>query len=339
MPEYYEPVVDAVAQGEENKLVNKALSKLPAPYISGLKLRADIQLWNPATETGLTLNTIDDNNIVWVVSDIDGWWTLPEMEIPDLPRGWGDGSYDAIGRWSNRILTLTGSFLTQEPEDAATARNTLMSYLAPMVKTQTAGYLIVDEADPSDSTKVVRRAAKVRLSGVPMITSVNARGRHDFSIGLKAVDPIKYEFVDGDPDGYQAVTISTSDLLGTGDVGKVITNIGNTSVPVIFEISDGFEPSGDATISNGDYDENIVIVGSTDTDVKLEIDTYNREVLDVDYSVVTVDNPDPGVTNARSKVSVLVDWIYLRPGDNTIILTGFPSGSSCTVYYRSGWIG
>jgi len=36
----------------------------------------------------------------------------------------------------------------------------------------------------------------VRLSGPPNIETVTARGRTEFSIGLRAADPIKYEFLD-----------------------------------------------------------------------------------------------------------------------------------------------
>lgn len=328
MPEYYDSVSATAHQGEENKIVNKALTKYPEPYLSGMKLEGGIQIWNPATETGLTLNTIDSNNVVWVVTDIDGWWTLPESEVPDLPRGWGDGSYNAVGRFANRLITLSGSFLPQGPEDVATARNTLLEYLAPMVKTSTAGYLIVTE----DGT--TSKASKVRLSGAPQILSVNARGRHDFSIALRAVDPIKYEFVAGDPDGYQTEVISTS----SGSGSSTITNSGNTAVPIIIELSSEFtipDSNNPPTITNTDNDQAITIVGATAANHKLEIDTYNREVLDVTYSGSTVTN----VANGRSKVSVLVDWIYLEPGDNLITLADFPTGSSATIYYRSGWIG
>jgi len=326
--EFYDSVDSTTNQGEENKFVNRALTPYPEPFLSGMKLEGGIQLWNPATETGLTLNTIDSNNVVWVVSDIEGWWTLPEVELPDLPRGWGDGSYDAIGRWSNRIMTLSGSFMPQEPEDAAAARATLLDYLSPMVKTTTSGYLIVTE----DGTN--KRAAKVRLSGAPQITSVNARGRHNFSIGLKAVDPIKYEFVDGDPDGYQSTTITES----SGSGSTTITNSGNTPVPIIIELSLGFSIPSSAnppTITNTTSDKSISIIGATVSDKRLELDTYNREVLEVQYSGSSVVN----VANGRSKVAVLVDWIYLQPGSNTITIQDFPTGGSATIYYRSGWIG
>lgn len=325
--------VDPKAQAEENKLVRTSLTKLPEPFISGLKLRGDIAIYNTATQEELTLNAIDDNDVVWVVSNIEGWWTLPENELPDLPRGWGDGSYDAIGRYSNRIITLDGSFLPQRPEDAYAARAKLIDFLSPLVKTQGAGYLIVDEPGP---TGVIRKSAKVRLSGVPIISSTLARGRHDFSIGLKAVDPIKYEFVSvgetPDPDGYDTKLITS----GTSWSG-VVVNKGNIPVPVIFEVASLTSipnASNPPTITLAETEEEIIILGTTSATTRLEIDTYNREILAVDYLVTT-----PAISNARSKASVLVDWIYLQPGNNTIELTGFPAGATCTVYFKSGWIG
>lgn len=393
MPDFYDSVEPTTNQERENKLVRTALTKLPEPFLSGLKLDAEIEI------NGLTLNTIDANNVVWVVTDIDGWWNLPDSEIPDLPRGWGDGSYDAVGRWANRTITLTGAFMPQSPEDAPAARNALMDALSPLVKTAGAGYLVVTE----DGT--TKKAAKVRLSGTPLISSVNARGRHDFSIGLRAVDPIKYEFVDGDPDGYQVESL-TADVTGTAST--TINNVGNVAVPIIIEttaalnVSDSNNPP---TITNVTRDETLTIIQSANTASKLEIDTYNREVLEVTYATRTVTgvstdgekatytvNANHGLTvgdyvsvtgitpsslnvtnaevlektaltfkvastvtdtytsggsvesitavaNARAKIPVIVDYIYLNPGVNTITLQDFDSGEGINIYYRSGWIG
>jgi hypothetical protein len=330
MAEYYEVTPDVDAQGLENKLVNTALTKQPQPYLSGLKLAADISI------NGLVLNTIDENDVVWVVENIDGWWTLPDPELPDLPRGWGDGSYDAVGRWANRLITLTGSFMPQRPEDAATARNSLMSAVS-LVKT--GGWLLVYENkanDPIEGPASNPIGAYVRLSGTPQITSVNARGRHNFSIGFKAVDPTKYEFnTSADPDdGYSSTTITSSS--GSGSV--TINNAGNIAVPVVLELSSGFTVPSLATpptITNSTYSQSIPIIAGTAASNRLELDTYNREVLDVEYSGATVVSS----VNGRAKVSVLVDWIYLEPGDNVIELAGFPTGGTCTIYWRSGWIG
>lgn len=312
MAEYYEPTIaEPSVQAEENRIVNKALSKQPIPYLSGMKLNADVEI------NGLTLNTIDSNDVVWVVTDIQGWWTLPEPELPDLPRGWGDGSYDAIGRWANRMITLTGSFLPQRPEDAPAARAALLNAVN-LVKT--GGWLIVNESPT--------RAAYVRLSGAPQITSVNARGRHDFSIGLKAVDPIKYEYVDGMPDGYNYQDISSGGA-------KSFTNSGNVPVPLVFEITGALHstPDNPALITMPASGQTITIVGSTTSAQSLEIDTHNREVLLVQGGTIT---------NGRAKAAVLVDWLYLPPGTSTIEFedTSSPNSTAkCRVYWRSGWIG
>jgi len=172
--------VNPIDQGSENQLVNKALSRLPAPNITGLKLEGDIQLG------GLLLNTIDDNNVVWVCTDLDGWWNLPDSETPDLPRGWGDGSYDARGRYAARLITLTGEFLTQDPDQVEQARQDLIKAID----------LVYDSVNLTVAEKPVTKTSIVRLEGRPQIATVSARGRTQFSIGLKAPDPIKYEFLE-----------------------------------------------------------------------------------------------------------------------------------------------
>lgn len=305
-------------QAEENKLVNKALTKYPVPYLSGLKLQADIKLGN------LVLNTIDEDNVVWVCTDIEGWWNFPEPELPELIRGWGDGSYDAKGRWASRSITLNGVFLTQDPSQVPAARAKLIEAANLVYR---GGWLVVNEGP--------QKGAFVRLSGRPDISTVSPRGRTQFSIGLKAADPIKYEYVDGVEDGYRIETLTPS------AASKTITNTGNTPVPIIIELSKGFavaNPSNPPKITNAVGDQVMNIIGGTTANNQLEIDTYNREVLDVEY-----DDEEPtrvvNVENGRAKLSVLSDWIYLEPGANLFTIANFPAGSSCTIYYRSGWIG
>lgn len=401
--------VNPQEQSEENKLVNIALTKLPIPHVSGLKLKADIKLGD------LVLNTIDEETgVVWVCTDIQGWWTLPDPELPDLPRGWGDGSYDAKGRWASRLLTLNGSFLTQNPDQVEAARTKLLNAASLVYR---GAWLVVNETP-------VKKGTFVRLSGRPEINTVSARGRTDFSIGLKAADPIKYEYLDAPSDGYRRQVITPA---SDGSAEVTITNAGNISVPVIIELSKGFSVSslgpepgatlvpvkfyqrtenaitiqffsahsfedGDIVylnnvhptmngyhivsvadvddagdilqivdpgitvpiasgasnasvsaasriptpaITNTTTDQEITIVEGTSDTNQLEIDTQNREVLEVTYIADQVTN----VANGRAKVSTLIDWIYLEPGENEIALADFPAGSTCTILYRSGWIG
>lgn len=318
---YYEPVTDISnrSQDDENRLVNKALTKSPIPHLSGLKLKSDIRLEN------LILNTIDESGVVWICTDIEGWWEFPEPELPDLVRGWGDGSYDAKGRWSSRIITLNGTFLTQDASQVPAARAKLIEAANLVYK---GGLLIVNEDPP--------KSAFVRLSGTPNIKTITARGRTEFSIGLRAADPIKYEYFEDsvNNDGYKTQVFTPS----SGTASAILTNLGNIEVPILIELSQGFAVSNPAIppkIRNNTTDQEISIIGGTVSTNRLEIDTYNREVLDVRYQSGQVVE----VSSGRSKISTLSDWIYLEPGNNTIIISNFPAGSSCTIYYRSGWIG
>jgi hypothetical protein len=198
-------------QAQENDIVNRGLSKVPYPHLTGLRLSSDIRI------NGLTLNTIDEYDVLWVCTDIDGWWNLASSEIPDIARGLDDGSYDVRGRRSARILTLTGSIIPQRPEDAPAARQRFMEAIN---LTYTGGWLYVDE-EPT-------KAAYVRLSGQPQIANVNRRGRIDFSVQLKAADPIKYSWNDAEPTtGYTYSTITSS---------TPIVNDGNTPVAGLFTL-------------------------------------------------------------------------------------------------------
>jgi hypothetical protein len=159
----------------------------------GPQLRSDIRLLLQ-DNSYLQFNTIDADGTVWVISDIEGWWNLAEAAIPDVERGFGDGSFEVSGRFLARDLTITGSILvtksTRSQIDiiSAEARDRL-TLAFNLVKN--GAFLIVDE-------DVYKRASFVRLSGRPEISTVNSRGRIDFSIGLRAVDPIKYEWIESE---------------------------------------------------------------------------------------------------------------------------------------------
>ena len=235
--------IEAVSQGRETAAVNNTLRTVPAPIFTGMKLKGDIRLGS------LTLNTIDANNVVWVCTEIEGWWVHPDPEVPDIARGWGDGSYDVRGRWQARQLTLSGVILTPDASYVPAARNTLISATSLV---HTGAWLVVDE-EPS-------RASYVRLSGRPDIQTVNPRGRTEFTFGLRAADPIKYEWVDADPDGYSSSTILCESASPSRTGSGVINNIGNTSVSAVLEITGPL--TGPATIYNQTTDELVLIIGS-----------------------------------------------------------------------------
>ena len=242
MSPYVNPV-NSHDQAVENKKVNVALTPLPAPYITGMKLQADIALGD------LILNTIDANNVIWVCTDVKGWWTPPDPDIPQLSRGLGDGDYDVRGRWQARQIELSGSILPPSPSYSSVARDTLIRACSLVY---TGAWLKTNENPP--------RASYVRLSGKPNIETVNARGRIDFSIGLRAPDPVKYKWNESDPDGYESVTIPSKSTSPVHTGAGTVNNVGNTPVTAIFDITGPL--TGPATIQNTTTDELILVIDS-----------------------------------------------------------------------------
>jgi hypothetical protein len=397
MSPYYDPTtnLDVHVQSEENKLVNLALSKLPQPHITGLKLQEDIQLGE------LVLNYLQSSTgIVWVLSDLQGWWNLPDSEFPDIARGWGDGSYDADGRYTARIMTLEGSFLTQDPRQVSEARaelirninlayggvslivkepvsltvlasnatsNTLTAEahglnVGDAVTYRSVGsvipglvadkeYYIKSSADADTVTLSATQGGSVvditsstlptgsrhyldalqpktsivRISGRPQIETKTARGRTDFSIGLKAADPIKYEYYENnETGGYRTVTL-------TRNTDVTVRNVGNVRVPVIFSITGGDIAGGEILNTANGTTQTISGVYMESADSRLEIDTYNRNIIAVDSSSVA--------RVGRKYADSYVDWIYLEPGDNVLRFSSTDSTAVCVMYYKSGWIG
>jgi hypothetical protein len=200
-------------QAVKNQAANIALTKLPQPHLTGMKLRNDVRI------NGLTLNTVDENDIVWVCRDIEGWWNLSNVDTPDIARGLDDGSYDVRGRRTARALTIEGSILVPDPSWTPYARQKLMEAFDLVYE---GAWLYVDESPT--------KAAYVRLVGQPTMSNTNARGRIDFSIPLRAGDPIKYDWQENNTDGFTVVDISSASNLA-------ITNSGNADVAAVYRLT------------------------------------------------------------------------------------------------------
>jgi hypothetical protein len=232
-------------QSQENNAVDRSLIPLPQPHLTGMKLQGDIALGD------FLFNTIDEYGVVWVITEIEGWWQHPEPDMPDIPRGFGDGSYDIKGRYQARIINLSGTFLTPNPSMVEAARDRLISATNLVYK----GEWLKTGAD-SDN----KRSSFVRLNGAPNIQTTTARGRTDFSIGLKAADPIKYAWNDSDPDGYERLEIPATNRT-TGATGvEIIENAGNVDTPINFEISGPIV--GPARIYNRTTDKLLYVISN-----------------------------------------------------------------------------
>lgn len=309
---YLNEYVDELNQAQENQKVTQAFRPVPYPKITGLFLKADVSIGS------LILNTVDEDGVVWICTDIEGWWTHPEPDIDDIPRGWGDGSYDVRGRYQARQLVLNGVFLPPDPSYVPAARdklitNTDLVYIGDWLKTN------------ENPTK----ASFVRLSGRPEINTVNARGRTEFSIGLRAPDPLKYEWYAGDELGYRSTVIPCSNTSTPGSGEATINNTGNAYAPVVFSIEGPIV--GPATITNETTNESITIIEAVGSGAILEIDTLEHEV-----------SLDGDAVGKRNLIDVLAEWILLAPGNNVISFVDdgdATSDATLTVYYRSAWLG
>ena len=236
---------DDITQATENKYVDLALTPLPQPHLTGMKLQADISLNN------FTFNTIDEYGVVWVVTDIGGWWQHPSPTIPEVSRGWGDGSYDVKGKYNARNITFEGVILTPDPDLLAAARD---RFVAATNLVYTGAWLKTDEGSYT-------KASYVRLSGDPEIQTVNARGRTEFSIGLRAADPIKYKWNTEDSIyGYENVLIPCQASSPAADGTEIIENEGNYPVSVYLTITGPLV--GPTVVSNDTAEELITITGT-----------------------------------------------------------------------------
>ena len=348
--------IDEPTQAYETTTVNRSLTELPRPWITGMKLQADIQLGD------LILNTIDENGVVWVVTDIAGWWEHPEPELPDIDRGWGDGSYDVRGRWRARQIELSGVFLTPDPSLVPAARNTLIE-ASSLVYTN--AWLYVNE-NPT-------KASKVRLSGKPSIQTVNARGRTEFNIGLRAADPVKYEWNWEQENGYTLSSIPAANA-GTSESGtRTVTNNGNTNVTTILEITGPL--TGPTSIYNEQTDQLLTIVqtlraattrtvtfvaitGNIATVTTSEAHNfYAEDLVTINISNATfngtytiLDIPttttftyglsagNVGVTAATGTASIPVDFLEIDTYDKTVAFNGRTEATRSMVDTLVDWI-
>jgi hypothetical protein len=208
------------SQAEENYYVNRGLSALPTDEIKKLKLEGNIVLGD------FVFNTIDERGVVWVITDIDGWWDSPGVDIPTVERSAGDGGYDARGRYTSRKLTLKGTFLVPKPELVEEAKEKLLA----------AGNLVYEGAWLKTGTGPTY-ASYVFLQDSIRVSTRNTRGKTEFEISLRASDPIKYEWNDADPDGYLVAEIPVKNSATNLEGARTITNKGNYPVPIFFEIS------------------------------------------------------------------------------------------------------
>lgn len=307
-------IIDPIEQARETTAAVKALTPLPAPLFTGLKLQQDVQIGT------LTLNRLDQNNVIWICTDIDGWWGHPDVDLDNVPRSGTDGSYNIDGRYQSREIELRGVILPPDPSLMPAARATLVA-ATDLVR---AGAWL-----RTTTSSGVTMASFVRLAGRPDIDTVNARGRTSFSIPLRAADPVKYRWNNFESDGFYVATVQASNTGVAGSGTVTINNSGDYSVGAIFTVTGPL--TGTGTITNTTTGRSMPVIGGMAGGTTLRVDTFNRAV-----------SFNGSFTGARSRLDPVASWLTLRPGNNTITFVdaGTTTGTAqLTVRYRPGWIG
>lgn len=264
-------MANTFTQGEENYYVNTGLSTLFPDEIKKLKLEGNIVLGD------FIFNTIDEDGVVWVITDIAGWWQSPTADVPEIDRSAGDGGYDVPGRYTSRSIEIEGSFLVTDPSKVEAARDKLVESCN----------LVYEGAWLKTGSSPIR-ASYVYMVDQIETEVVNARGRTNFTISLRASDPIKYLWNEEDPDGYDVfeIPVKNSDTGATGS--RVLTNVGNYPVPCFLEIVGPYAAPG--TIFNRTTEDLILITqplrGTSARSVVNKELTFNVDTL-IDTATLT----------------------------------------------------
>lgn len=294
--------LDELDQNHENAAMDRALKRVPAPHLTGAELNADISLGS------LVLNTVDEDGVLWVVTEVDGWWNLPTPNMPTVDRGFADGTYDVRGRFESRAITLKGVILPPDRTKLPAARAKLLEAANLVYR---GDWLRLDEGPV--------KACWVRLIGQPVIDTVNPRGRTEFSLQFRASDPVKYEWAPNDADGKKVIALSTFNKL-TGS-WSTITNSGNTDVTAVFQVV-GPLYGPNASIENTTTGQTMTIVGSLRPTRSYVVNA--RETDTVGVSKVTLSSSrhnirvDDEITLASVGTGYNGTWVVTEVADTTV---------------------
>ena len=153
----------------------------------GLCLTSDINI------NGLTLNTRDANGTIWLCTGVEGWWTLPPSEIPDVPKPYWDGSLLTTGRYQSRMITVTGCFIPPDPSWVWYNRDMLLR-VASIVRGVGLICMCGNESPDITSASVMYDPSKmaiIQMADVPLVETTKPNGFTAFSLSFRCSQPTK----------------------------------------------------------------------------------------------------------------------------------------------------
>jgi len=142
---------------------------------------------------GLLLNHRDRNGTIWLCTGIEGWWTLPPSELPDVPKPYWDGSMLTTGRYLVRTITVSGCFIPQDPSlvwynrDALIRCSSIVRGVGLLAMCGNQSPEITLDHPLLDPAKM----AIIQMADVPLIETTKPNGFTQFSLSFRCVQPTK----------------------------------------------------------------------------------------------------------------------------------------------------
>jgi hypothetical protein len=278
----------------------------------------------------LVFNRRDASGCLWSVTDLDGWWGLPEPTVPDDTRPFtSDGSYVTTGRYGPRVITMTGQVIPPPDRiDSVIAARTALNRELNLVRRTT--QLVVQEYEGA-------RMADVQISGRPLTKIDTLNGVMTFEITLRAPDPRKYSAqtlytqtgLAVDPGGrtYPKRYPHTYGALGTSGITSIY-NPGSYESSAIIRFDGPIVSPGVEHIESG---------RSISFDLTLQ--PTDSLYLDLSARTVLLNQQE----SRRNTMSNFGRWFMIAPGQNSLRFSGTATDNatqapSMTVIYRPAWI-
>jgi hypothetical protein len=147
---------------------------------------------------GLLLNHRDTNGTIWLCTDIEGWWTLPPAEIPEVPKPFWDGNLLTTGRYAARTITISGCFIPPDPSLVWYNRDALMR-VASIVRGVGLIALCGNQSplnSPESAFFDPPKMAIIQMADVPLVETTKPNGFTQFSLSFKCAQPTKLSTIE-----------------------------------------------------------------------------------------------------------------------------------------------
>lgn len=260
------------------------------------------------------------------VSDIAGWFDLPEVRSSIMDRPAASGGLDGKPLYSSRVITLSGALTGATQGDAIAARDTLAGILY-------AGELItltVDHDEVGELSVAVRPSGGINFAPAGGSTSM------EFSITLTAPDPLKYG----------AESFASTDLSGQVGTGRQYP----LAYPLDYGVPQG-QTSGAISVRNvgtapywprlridGPVTNPVVTCNETGDWIRYEGSLLSGQWLDIDLGDRRV--LLNGQVSVRQNVTSSGGWLFVPPSGASISWaadTADPAALLSVWSYEGAW--